>query len=269
MRRNLNLYFRLISIQLRSQMQYRVSFWVDTITTGLLNLSYFASTYLVLERFGSISGWQIGELAFLYGMIEAAFGTMDMIFSGFDPDYFSVNIRQGALDQILLRPVNALTQIFGSAFVLRRVGRIAQGLGVLALSFSLLHIHWTPAKLAYLPVVFISQVMAMGALFMAGTTFTFWTVQRVEAVNIVTYGGVEVMSYPSTIYPAWLRGFFTYILPFAFLNYYPALYFLDKRDPHGLPVFAPFMAPLAAGLMLFAALRFWRFGLRHYQSTGT
>ena len=58
MRRRLDLYFRLLSIQLRSQMQFRVSFWVDTITTGLLNLSYFVSTYLVLQRFGSIAGWR-------------------------------------------------------------------------------------------------------------------------------------------------------------------------------------------------------------------
>ncbi len=269
MRRRLGLYTRLISIQLRSQMQFRVSFWLDTLTTGLLNLSYFASTYLVLQRFGSIAGWEIGELAFLYGMIEISFGTMDMIFSGFDPDFFSVNIRQGTLDQILLRPVDVLTQVFGSAFVLRRVGRITQGLAVLVLSFSLLHIHWTLARLAYLPVVFISQVMAMGSLFMIGSTMVFWTVQRVEAINIVTYGGVEVMSYPSNIYPTWLRGFFTYLLPFIFLNYYPALFFLGKPDPLGMPVFAPFLAPPVAGLMLFIAVRFWRFGLSHYQSTGT
>jgi ABC-2 type transport system permease protein len=269
LRRRLNLYFRLISIQLRSQMQFRVSFWLDTITTGLLNLSYFASTYLVLERFGSVAGWQIGELAFLYGMIEMSFGMMDMIFSGFDPDYFSVNIRQGALDQILLRPVDVVTQIFGSAFVLRRVGRIGQGAAVLILSFSLLNIQWTAAKLAYLPVVFISQVIAMGALFITGSTLVFWTVQRVEAINVVTYGGVEMMSYPFSIYPTWLRGFFTYCLPFIFLNYYPALYFLGKPDPLGMPVFAPFLAPLAAGLMLLAAMRFWCFGLSHYQSTGT
>jgi ABC-2 type transport system permease protein len=268
-KRNLSLYARLVSIQLRSQMQFPVSFWVDVISTALLNLSYFFSTYLVLERFGNLAGWTIGELAFLYGMIELSFGLMDMIFSGFDPDYFSINVRQGALDQILLRPVNVLTQIFGSAFILRRLGRISQGLGVLLLALSLMHIPWTWGRVLYLPVVLASQVAAMGSLFIVGSTLTFWTVQRVEAVNIVTYGGTEMMSYPAPIYPAWLRGFFTYLVPFVFLNYYPALYFLDKPDPLGMPGVAPFLAPLVAGWMLFAALRFWRFGLSHYQSTGT
>lgn len=269
MRRQLSLYLRLISIQLRSQMQFRVSFWTDVFTTGLLNFSYFLSTYLVLQRFGSIAGWSIAEMAFLYGMIEMSFGTMDMIFSGFDPDTFSRFIRQGLLDQVLLRPVSVVVQIFGSAFVLRRLGRITQGALVLAFALVNLPVHWTPLKVGLLPVMWVSQIVAMGALFMAGSTLTFWTVQRVEAINILTYGGVEVMSYPMTIYPRWLRGFFTYLMPFIFLNYYPALFILGKPDPLGLPSFAPFMAPLVSAAMLFLASRFWRFGLSHYQSTGT
>jgi ABC-2 type transport system permease protein len=269
MKKALGMYFRLLSIQLRSQMSFRLAFWFDVFSTGLLNLSYFASTYLALERFGSIAGWTIGELAFLYGMAEISFGTMDMIFSGFDDSQFAVFIRQGALDQVLLRPVSVLVQIFGSSFLLRRIGRITQGALVLGYAFSQVPIHWTAAKLAFLPVVFVCQVIAFGSLFMAGSTLVFWTTQPVEAVNVLTYGGAEMMSYPSTIYTGWLRGFFTYIIPFVFMNYYPALFFLDRPDPLGYPVFAPFLAPLVAGAMLWLALRFWNFGLAHYQGTGT
>jgi ABC-2 type transport system permease protein len=269
MKKALRMYFKLLSIQLRSQMSFRWSFWFDILTTGLLNLSYFASTYLALQRFGSIAGWSIGELAFLYGLAEVSFGSMDMIFSGFDYDQFAIFIRQGALDQVLLRPVNILAQIFGSRFILRRIGRITQGAIVLGYAFSQVSIHWTLAKLAFLPVVFASQVIAFGSLFMAGSTLVIWTIQPVEAVNILTYGGAEVMSYPAPIYTGWLRGFFTYVIPFVFMNYYPALYFLDRPDPLGFPVFSPFLAPLLAGTMLWLALRFWNFGLAHYQSTGT
>jgi ABC-2 type transport system permease protein len=263
------MYFRLLSIQLRSQMQFRLSFWVDLLTTGALNLSYFFATFLVLERFGNIAGWRLPELAFLYGMIETAFGMMDMFFSGFDPDSFTNYIRQGTLDQLLLRPVNILAQVFGSRLLLRRLGRVAQGLGVLIFALSSLNMHWTVAKLAFLPFVWLSQIFAMGSLFIVGATITIWTIQPIEAVNVLTYGGVEVMSYPTSIYPGWMRGFFTYLIPFIFLNYYPALYFLGKTDPLGMPVFAPFLAPLVGALMLWLALRFFRYGIEHYQSTGT
>lgn len=88
-------------------------------------------------------------------------------------------------------------------------------------------------------------------------------------MNILTYGGSEMMAYPMHIYPDWLRRTFTYIVPAIFLNYYPALYFLEKTDPLGLPPIFSFFAPLVGGGVLLLALAFWRFGIRHYQSTGT
>ena len=37
------------------------------------------------------------------------------------------------------------------------------------------------------------------------------------------------------------------MIPAIFMNYYPALYLLDKPDPFGMPVWVRFLAP-AAGL---------------------
>jgi ABC-2 type transport system permease protein len=266
---HLAMYLRLLGIQLRSQMQFRASFWMDLVSTGVVNASYFLSIALILERFDNITGWTLAEIAFLFGMIEMSFGAMDMLFSGFDPDVFSVQVREGRFDQLMLRPVGLAWQVLGSRFLLRRTGRILEGLVIFLIGLAMLDVHWTPAKLLYLPVVLASQVLAMGALFMMGSTITFWTLQSVEAVNILTYGGVEMMSYPMQIYPRWLRGFFTYVMPFIFLNFYPALYLLDKPDPLRFPPFAPFLAPFVGVGLFLAALAFWRAGINQYQGSGT
>ena len=263
------LYFRLISIRIRSQMQYRLSFVFDALGSMFGTLIEFISLAAVFTRFGNIGGWTLGEVAFLYGLAEMSFATMDMIFSGFDPDFFSLQIQRGALDQMLLRPVHLPLQVFGSEFVLRRLGRIGNGLAVFALSLYLTGIIWTPAKLLYLPVVWISTVAFFGGLFVAGATLSFWTVQSIEAVNIFTYGGVTMMSYPLPVYGEWMRRFFTFVVPAALMIYYPALFFLDKPDPLGLPPVMPFLAPLAGFAVLAAAFAFWRIGLQKYTSTGT
>lgn len=269
MRRAVQLYLKLISIQLRSQMQYRTSFLLEAFSTLVLNGSYFVVLALVLERFGAISGWGLPEVAFLFGMAEMGFGTMDLFFSGFDPATFSPLVRLGQFDQILLRPVSTTLQVFGSRFILRRLGRVFGGALILGAAIWLGDIHWTLGKVVYLPVVLVSQSLGMGALFVAGSTLTFWTIQPLEFVNIFTYGGNELMTYPMHIYPRWLVRFFTYVIPLVFLNFLPALYILDKPDPLGFPPFAPFLAPLIAVWMLLLAFRFWHFGLKHYQSTGT
>jgi ABC-2 type transport system permease protein len=71
------------------------------------------------------------------------------------------------------------------------------------------------------------------------------------------------------IYGRGLRYFFTCVIPAIFLNYYPTLYFLDKPDPLGMPACAPFLSPVVGFGTLALALAFWRFGVRHYTSTGT
>ena len=202
-------------------------------------------------------------------MVESAFGVMDMLFSGFDPPNFGKHVRIGSFDQMLLRPVDITLQVLSSEFLIRRIGRIVQGAVILGLALSLLEIHWSITKLLYLPVVLASLVCFFGGLFIIGATITFWTVESIEVINILTYGGSEMMSYPMHIYPNWMLRFFTFIVPAIFLNFYPALYFLDKPDPLGLPPWAPFLAPMAGLGVLAAGLAFWRFGIHHYQSTGT
>jgi ABC-2 type transport system permease protein len=178
-------------------------------------------------------------------------------------------VRRGTFDQLLLRPASITVQVLGSEFILRRLGRIAQGLAIFGYALANLEIHWTMAKILYLPVVYTSLVCFFGGLFMIGATLSFWTVESLEVMNIFTYGGTEMIGYPMHIYQDWMRRFFTFVIPAIFLNYYPALYFLGKPDPFGLPPFAPFLAPFAGLGVLAAGLAFWRFGIRYYQSTGT
>lgn len=265
----LDLYRRLISVRIRAQMQYRVAFVIEAFATLLGSALGFLTLALVFQRFNSIAGWTLAEVAFLFGMVELSFGIMDMVFSGFDPQAFGQQVRLGAFDQLLLRPANITLQVLGSDFMMRRLGRIVQSGIILGIAIHLLALDWTVAKLLYLPVVVASLVCFFGGLFIVGATISFWTIESIEVINIFTYGGGELMAYPMPIYQDWMRRFFTYIIPAAFLNYYPALYFLDKPDPFHLPAWAPFLAPLAGFGVLAASLAFWGFGIRHYQSSGT
>lgn len=263
------IYWRLVGIQIRAQLQYRTAFVLEMLATGITLFLFFMSIAFVLQRFGTLGGWRLGEIAFLWGTVEFAFGLMDMIFSGFDPANFGKQVRQGLFDQLLLRPVNITMQVMGSEFVLRRLGRIAQGATIFTFALVLADIQWSVGKILYLPLVIVGLVCFFGGLFIVGATLSFWTVESLEAINILTYGGSEMMAYPMHIYPDWLRRTFTYVLPAIFLNYYPALYFLDKPDPLGLPPVLSFVSPLVGLGVLGGALLFWRFGIQHYQSTGT
>ncbi len=244
MRRTLGLYWRLISVSMRAQLQYRLSFVVDLLAVGIITFASFATVALILQRFIAIDGWTLGEIAFLYGTVETAFGIMDMVFSGFDPGTFGQLVRKGSFDQILLRPISATLQVLGSDVSLRRLARIFQGAVVLGLSLALVQVQWTLLKALFVPVVIASLVCFYGALFIIGATITFWTVQSIEVVNIFTYGGVEMMSYPMSIYDRMAAPVFYFCYPGYFYELLSRPVYPGQTGPAG---HAGFCAAALAG----------------------
>ena len=75
--------------------------------------------------------------------------------------------------------------------------------------------------------------------------------------------------YPLPIYRDWFRRFFTFVIPLACINYYPAVAILGRDDPLGASRPVQCAAPLAGVLFLIVALQVWKIGVRHYRSTGS
>ena len=264
----MKIYFILLSANLRSQLQHRASFALDVLATALANGLEFIAFMLAFTRFGSVGGWTFWQVAFLWGLSECAFAVMDMLFSGFDPSYFAELLKRGDFDRVLVRPMRLWVQLFAAEFALRRLGRISQGGIIFILALANVNIHWTPIKLAYLPIVFVSAIAFYGALFTFGAALCFWTTESIEIVNLFTYGGTTMASYPMHIYNDFFRRVFTFVVPTALMIYYPALFFFDLPDPTGLPKLAQFLAPLAGFGMLALAFAVWQVGVRKYQSVG-
>ena len=269
MKNSLKLLSHLIKIQIKSQLQYPFSFMMEVISQILITGFFFISFALAFSRFDQIGGWTLGEVAFIWGISEFSFGVMDMVFSGFDYDAFGPLVRKGRFDQLLLRPVNITLQVLGSRFVIRRLGKILEGIIIFIYGLNQVSIQWTVIKVLYIPFISISQVLFFGSLFIIGATTTFWTLERLEILNIFTYGGSEIMSYPMHIFPRTIRLVFTYLVPAIFMSYFPAVFILDKADPLNAPTFFAFLAPVISTLLFILALRFWQFGIRNYQSTGS
>ena len=114
-----------------------------------------------------------------------------------------------------------------------------------------------------------SSAVIFSATWVLGATLAFWTTEGREVMNSVTYGGNFLTQYPITIYGRWLRRLLAFVVPLAFVAYYPALFILDRDDPLHAPGWVRFISPLVAAAMALVARAFWSFGIRHYRSTGS
>jgi ABC-2 type transport system permease protein len=268
MRDSLQLYLRYLGVSVRSQMQYRGSFILLSIAHLFATGIDFVGLWVLFHRFGSIGGWSLAEVALLYGMVSSAFAFADATTRGFDM-FGETMIRTGDFDRILLRPRSAALQIAGQELTLRRVGRLCQCIPVLLWASWSLGVVWSPAKVALVLATILGGACLFNGLFVLRGTLAFWTVESLEIMNTVTYGGVEASEYPLVIYPAWFRRFFTFVVPLACISYFPALGILDRASSSGIPFFLPWVAPLAGLAFLCLSLQVWKLGVRHYQSTGS
>jgi len=261
------LYLRFIAARVRGQMQYRASFILDVISRFLVNGLELASIFILFHRFSSLGGWSVGEIVFLYALVTISFAFHEVVAQSFED--FSLTVRQGEFDRILLRPITPIVQVLASDFQLKRLGRALTGVLALVLALTRVHLTWTVGKLLYLPVVILSGVFLFAAIDLIGGTLCFWTIERSDVINVFTNGGVFMSSYPISIYQAWIRRTFTFLIPIAFVAYYPGLYFLDRTDPLGFPRFVSFLTPAVTVAFCAVALWFWEWGVRQYQSTGS
>jgi ABC-2 type transport system permease protein len=261
------LYVRLVGAQLRSQMQYKVSFLLALVGSFLSCVTEFGVVLILFNRIQLLAGWALAEVALLYGLSGMCFAVAELFAAALDN--FQVHIVRGTFDRVLVRPRGALFQVIAEDFALRRVGRIAQASIVLVIALGLLGIAWSIDKIVVLALAMVSGTIIYFAIFVLGATFCFWTVQAKEITHVVTYGGDAVASYPLDIYRGSVQRFFTFIVPLAFVNYEPTLFLLGRPDPLGLPAVVRLLSPLAAVIMALLARYAWQQGVQHYQSTGS
>jgi ABC-2 type transport system permease protein len=263
----LRLYGRYVAISLRGQMQYRASFVMLAGGQFLVTGIEFLGVWALFDRFGSLRGWALAEVALFYGIIHVAFAVAEAFARGFD--IFPGMVKSGEFDRLLLRPRSTVLQIAGRELQLLRVGRLAQGLIVLAWAASALDVVWSPARIALVLAAIFGGACLFSGLLVLNATMAFWTTETLEIVNTVTYGGVETAQYPLSIYRGWFRKFFTRVIPLACINYVPALAILGRSDPHGTPPALHWAAPAVGVGFLLLTLQVWKLGVRHYRSTGS
>ncbi|MAV27994.1 MAG: ABC transporter permease [Gammaproteobacteria bacterium] len=263
------MYWRLVLTSIKSKMQYKVSFIMFTIGEMITSFSELVVIWALFDRFGRPEGWGLAEICVFYGMVNIAFAIADAITTGFDK-FGTLYVRTGDLERLMLRPRSLVVQLLVHELALRRMGRLLQGVVVLIYGLYSLGIGLNMLLLLQILLTLSGTVCFFTALFVFQATLSFWTVESLEIMNTLTYGGVEASQYPLTIYEDWFRKFFTFVILLGCVSYFPVVAILGIDDPLGTSRLFQVLAPTTGMLFLSLSLLFFHFlGLRHYQSTGS
>ncbi|MBW8487133.1 ABC transporter permease [Actinomadura parmotrematis] len=251
----------------RAAAQYPVSLALLAAGAAAVTALDVAGIAMLFAHAPRIAGFTAPEVLLLYGTSSLSFTVSDVLLG--TSETLGERIRAGDFDVMLVRPVSPLVQIATEEFSPRRFGKLVPAAVVLAYALPRLHTHWTPGRIAMLPLMVAAGTALFCGIWVLTAALQFVLVDGQGATKAFTYGGAFLTQYPMTMFARdFVRGV-TFVVPLAFVNWQPALYVLDRPDPLGLPAAARFTSPAVAALVCAAAAAAWRAGLRRHRSTGS
>lgn len=258
------IYNKYVKMNMRSSMQYRANMLLIGFSQVLISITELLAVYLMFKQFKSVGYWGFYETALMFGIITTTFAFAECFARGYDE--FPKLIRNGALDRLLVRPLNLHLQIFGEKTEFVKLFRVLLGIIVSVIAIVNLSISWTVLKVLVLIATFVCGITVVTGVFMIGAGISVFTVDNTEFVNIITNGAKELSFYPINIYNKWLARVFTFIIPFACFNYLPISFICGYGS---VPMWLCGISPLLGILFIIPCILFFNWCISKYQSTGT
>lgn len=258
----MKLYFKYFSIHLKSQMQYKATFFLNFFGRIAMSFGTVASVLFMFTRFNEVDGFTVSQILLCTSVVSMAFSLAEVFARGFD--IFPRLLGNGEFDRILVRPQGIIFQVLASHIEFLRLGIFIQAVAVLLYAIPNSGVIWTADKIVTLLLMIFCGAAVFFGLYIIYASFAFFTTEGLEFMNILTYGGREFGRYPYVIYGDGILKFLTYIIPLALIQYYPLLYLLDRTQSK-LYMFTPVISLL----FIIPSYTFFLTGLRRYKSTGS
>lgn len=258
-------YFRLWKQYLRIGVlcttQYPADAVIMLVSMLLREASAFIGILTITSVAGGLGDWGVYEICLMFSMCAI----IEAIGQAFFDSVWSISsmVRRGQMDVFLVRPASVFFQVIGQRIQFQAVFSMTIYAGIMVFSLVKLHVHFGIGLLFFLLEYLVCATAVNSGVYLIFNSLNFWIVQGKDIAEVVQTCR-EFAKYPLSVFPVMVRTFFTYVIPFGILGYYPAAYLTGKAGNEVI-----WMMPLLASVVVAAASFVWRIGLNSYNSTGT
>lgn len=262
---NLKRYWRLYRVLIKQflkvVMQSKVDFLMGLLGFFLTQATGIIFLYLIFQQIPSLQGWTLDQLIFIYGFAQIPRG-IDHLFTD---NIWLVAWRlviNGEFDRYMLRPMNVFFQVIAEKLQPDALGEILIGSILVILSAQKGVVAITPLNILLFVVSMLAGALIYTSIKLFFASFALWIKQSGFLLQ-VAYEMAEFAKYPTSIYHKSIQFIITWVVPFAFVAYLPASFFLGKSGASVI------------GIECVIALVFWcaayglfNYGLKYYESAG-
>ena len=264
MLRTVEIYFHYFLRFLITRMGYKGDFFFGVLANMITSASGLIFILFLMDGTAvpTLKGWSKEEVLFIYGysmLAMALFSSVSFNLYQFGDRY----IIQGQFDRVLLRPLNSLSQVLFESFNLDSIGSFSVGLFVIFWASNKLGITYGPLDILWLLGSAIAGAIILLSFFVFLASLSFHFEDRL-GIAPPFFSMITFSRYPLPIYSQTIQFILKWLVPFAFVAFYPATHFLTREGFEFLCYFTPVMACIC----VFVASLAWKFGVSRYSSTG-
>ena len=258
-----DIYIKILLQNLKSKMSYRFDFIISLLGIMFVNLSGIISFWIIFQNFETLLGWTYYEMLFLYGFSLIALTPAQCFFDN------SWNLQSyifsGDFIRYCFKPMNLFFYYFSEIFDVKGIGQFCVGVFVLGYSWEKMHLEISFFILLKLVIALIPSSLFMISIMNFASASSFYIVNGAYFVMILANKFKEYSKYPVIIFNGMLRFLFIFIIPIAFMAYYPSLAFLNDKSPVALT----YLTPIYGVLFFYLSYKFWMKGAMKYNGTGS
>ena len=263
----IKLYIIYVRLFFKSRAEYRASFFWGIIANFYSYFITYALFWFLLERFKSIDGWGFSEISILYIFNILTYAISGTLF--WHTVYFlEQQVISGDLDRLFIRPIGIIPQLICQGFGYTFLGQILVSSLFLVNALRIEVPTWTVFEFVYLGTAVIGAVLLQSTGVLLTGSLSFWFYKSTSFGKLLYYDLRQFINYPLSIYPRFLQVVLTFVLPWAFINYYPSL-FLTKHPYLISNYVLCLIAPLIGFITFYLSIRLFYRGVRRYISTGS
>ena len=262
MRKYIRIYRIFLVQYLKNIMQSKVDFFMGFLAFFVNQALGIIFLWVIFNQIPSLNGWGFYEILFIYGFAQIPRG-IDHMFTDLIWILGRDMIIDGTFDRYLLRPINPLFHLCADRFQPDGIGELLIGIIILVVAATHLTITITPLVV----VLFIISVL-FGAIIYTSiklffSSLSFWIKSSISITSLA-YNMSDFAKYPISIYAAPIQFILAFLIPFAYVAFFPAAAFLG-HEPLVQTIAIEVLIAIVAWVIAYTT---FKRGLRRYESAG-
>jgi ABC-2 type transport system permease protein len=255
----------LIALRLSHLMVFRLSFFGAFFADGALFAVQLLAFRAVFSQVDSIGTWGYGQMTVFIGTFSLI-NSLNLLVCTFGVMQIPEKVRDGTLDHYLTKPVNALLRLSLERFDPAGIPLIALSVIIITYGASTAGVAVTvPVALLYIALVLVMSLLWYDmSVILRTLSFFFHVAGDIDPIERMEAHLLDLnFKIPGIIYDGLFKALFYFVLPYGIMATVPAQALTGTLTGRGL-----LHALGVAAVFTVISLKFWRFGLKRYKSTG-